>query len=108
MLSADMFVIDLVRSEQRSRVEDRQIKYISYRIRPPRYDPQKRTVTGIFRQVTILKNKVRVTTSRSRVLIIDTVVSEVGVPLRMALQDVSMMTFGGMKRTLPQWKELLD
>lgn len=33
---------------------------------------------------------------------------ETGVPRRMALQDINMMTFGGMERTLPQWKELLE
>ncbi|KAL9608390.1 MAG: hypothetical protein Q9167_006770 [Letrouitia subvulpina] len=57
--------------------------------------------------IAILKNTVRAMTSRSRVLIIETVVPEVDVPRRMALQDINMMTFGGMERTLAQWKELL-
>ncbi|KAL9041934.1 MAG: hypothetical protein Q9214_003940, partial [Letrouitia sp. 1 TL-2023] len=44
--------------------------------------------------ISILKNTVRAMTSRSRVLIIETIMPETEVPRRMALQDINMMTFG--------------
>ena len=46
-------------------------------------------------------------TSRSRILITDNMMPEVGAPRRMALQDINMMSFGGMERTQPQWEDLL-
>ena len=46
--------------------------------------------------------------SRSRLLITDTVVPEMGAPRHVALQDINMMSFGGMERTRLQWKCLLE
>ena len=45
--------------------------------------------------------------SRSRILITDTVVPEIGAPRNVALQDIRMMSFGGMERTKLQWVDLL-
>ena len=45
--------------------------------------------------------------TRSRILIIDTIVPERGAPRHMALQDINMMSFGGMERTRLQWEDLL-
>ena len=45
--------------------------------------------------------------SRSRLLITDTVVPEMGAPRHVALQDINMMSFGGMERTRLQWERLL-
>ena len=45
--------------------------------------------------------------ARSRVLITDTVVPEIGAPRHVALQDINMMSFGGMERTRLQWEDLL-
>lgn len=56
----------------------------------------------------ILQNTVQAMTLRSRILITDTVVPEFGAPRRMALQDINMMSFGGMERTLPHWQALLN
>lgn len=56
----------------------------------------------------ILQNTVQAMSLHSRILITDTVVPEFGAPRRMALQDINMMSFGGMERTLPQWQELLN
>lgn len=47
-------------------------------------------------------------TSRSRVLIADAVVPNMGAPRHLALQDINMMSLGGMERTRVQWKHLLD
>lgn len=44
---------------------------------------------------------------RSKVLIADTVVPEVNSPRALALQDLNMMSFGGMERTRRQWEDLL-
>ena len=44
---------------------------------------------------------------RSRILITDTVIPEIGVSRHAALQDINMMSFGGMERTYPQWERLL-
>ena len=44
---------------------------------------------------------------RSRILITDTVLPEIGAPRHMALQDINMMSFGGMERTGLQWEDLL-
>lgn len=44
---------------------------------------------------------------RSRLLITDTVVPEMGAPRHVALQDINMMSFGGMERTRLQWECLL-
>ena len=46
--------------------------------------------------------------SRSRVLITDTVVPAVDVPRHVALMDINMMSFGGMERTRSQWERLLQ
>ena len=46
-------------------------------------------------------------TSRSRVLITDNVMPEIGAPRQMAMQDINMMSFAGMERTQLQWEELL-
>ena len=45
--------------------------------------------------------------SRSRILITDTIIPEKGAPRNVALQDINMMSFGGMERTQDQWKKLL-
>ena len=57
---------------------------------------------------TILQNTVQAMDYRSRVLITDTVVPEMGAPRHVALQDINMMSFAGMERTQSQWKELLE
>ena len=46
-------------------------------------------------------------TSRSRILIADTIVPEIGARRHVALQDINMMSFGGMERTQLQWEALL-
>jgi len=43
----------------------------------------------------------------SRILITDTVIPEIGVSRHAALQDINMMSFGGMERTYLQWEGLL-
>lgn len=45
--------------------------------------------------------------SRSRVVIADMALPDVGAPRDMALQDLNMMSFGGMERTERQWQELI-
>ena len=57
---------------------------------------------------TILRNTVQAMDHRSRILITDTVVPELGAPRHIALQDINMMSFAGMERTQSQWKELLE
>lgn len=56
----------------------------------------------------ILRNTVEAMSSRSRILITDTVVPTVDVPRHVALQDINMMSFGGMERTKLQWECLLQ
>ena len=56
----------------------------------------------------ILQNTVQAMDSRSRILIADTVVPEMGAPRSVALQDINMMCLGGMERTQSQWKDLLE
>ena len=46
--------------------------------------------------------------SHSRVLITDTVIPEMNVPRYVAMQDINMMSFGGMERTKVQWEGLLQ
>lgn len=55
----------------------------------------------------ILQNTIQAMSSRSHILITDTVVPEIGAPRHVALQDISMMSFGGMERTKLQWVDLL-
>ena len=55
----------------------------------------------------ILTNVVAAMTPDSRILIADTVVPAVGSPRDLALQDLNMMSFGGMERTQRQWEDLL-
>ena len=55
----------------------------------------------------ILRNTVPAMTSHSRILITDTVVPEIGAPRHVAMQDINMMSFGGMERTKVQWENLL-
>jgi O-methyltransferase domain len=57
---------------------------------------------------TILRNTVEAMSSRSRVLIVDTVVPKLNAPRNAALQDINMMSFGGMERTQSQWECLLE
>ena len=45
--------------------------------------------------------------TRSRILVTDTVIPIIGTPRHVALQDINMMSFGGMERTQTQWEELL-
>ena len=56
----------------------------------------------------ILRNTVEAMSSRSRVLITDTVVPTTDVPRHVALMDINMMSFGGMERTQSQWEYLLE
>ncbi|KAL8923533.1 MAG: hypothetical protein Q9172_003069 [Xanthocarpia lactea] len=56
----------------------------------------------------ILCNTIKAMSLRSRILIADTIVPNIGAPRHVALQDINMMSFGGMERTLTQWNELLD
>ena len=56
----------------------------------------------------ILRNTVEAMSSRSRILITNTVVPTVDVPRHVALMDINMMSFGGMERTQPQWESLLQ
>ena len=46
-------------------------------------------------------------TASSRILIFDTIVPEMNAPRHIALQDINMMSFGGMERTQRQWEELI-
>lgn len=46
--------------------------------------------------------------SRSRVVIADMALPDQGAPRDMALQDLNMMSFGGMERTETQWKQLIE
>lgn len=55
----------------------------------------------------ILRNTIQAMSSRSHILITDTVVPEIGAPRHVALQDINMMSFGGMERTKLQWVDLL-
>ena len=45
--------------------------------------------------------------SRSRILITDNVVPDMGAPRQVAMADINMMSFGGMERTRLQWETLL-
>lgn len=45
--------------------------------------------------------------SRSRIVIADMALPDQGAPRDMALQDLNMMSFGGMERTETQWKQLI-
>ena len=56
----------------------------------------------------ILRNTVEAMSSRSRILITDTVVPTVNVPRHVALMDINVMSFGGMERTQSQWECLLQ
>ena len=55
----------------------------------------------------ILRNTKQALSSRSRILITDTVIPEMNAPRHVALQDINMMSFGGMERTQLQWEALL-
>ena len=46
--------------------------------------------------------------ARSRVVIADMALPDVGAPRDMALQDLNMTSFGGMERTESQWHELVS
>lgn len=43
----------------------------------------------------------------SRVLIADMALPDVNAPRDMALQDLNMMSFGGMERSEQQWRDLI-
>ena len=47
-------------------------------------------------------------TARSRIIIADIVLPNKKAPRDMALQDLNMMSFGGMERTERQWMELIE
>lgn len=55
----------------------------------------------------ILRSTVQAMAPSSRILIIDTVVPEIDAPRHIALQDINMMSIGGMERTRLQWEDLL-
>ena len=46
--------------------------------------------------------------SHSRILITDTAIPGVHASREMALQDLNMMSFGGLERTEREWSTLLD
>lgn len=46
-------------------------------------------------------------TAQSRIIIADMVLPNMQAPRDMALQDLNMMSFGGMERTESQWRELI-
>ena len=58
--------------------------------------------------IDILRNTVAAMTPTSRVLISDNDVPTQKAPAHMALQDLNMMSFAGMERTMKQWVALLD
>ena len=45
---------------------------------------------------------------RSRLLIADAVVPDIGAPLFNALMDIGLITIGGGERTESEWRELLE
>lgn len=47
-------------------------------------------------------------TAHSRVVIADMALPNMGAPRDMALQDLNMMSFGGMERTEEQWRQLME
>lgn len=55
----------------------------------------------------ILENTRKAMNARSRIVIADMALPDVGAPRDMALQDLNMMSFGGMERTESQWQELV-
>lgn len=57
--------------------------------------------------IEILQNTVPAMSSWSRLWIVDTVVPEINAPWQIALQDINMMSFGGMERSRSQWEILL-
>lgn len=56
----------------------------------------------------ILQNTRVAMDSRSRVVIADMALPDVGASRDMALQDINMLSFGGMERTESQWAELIE
>jgi hypothetical protein len=44
----------------------------------------------------------------SRVLIADMVLPDAGCPRDLAMQDLNMMSLGGMERSTSEWRQLLD
>lgn len=56
----------------------------------------------------ILNNTRQAMTAHSRIIIADMVLPNTQAPRDMALQDLNMMSFGGMERTERQWRDLLD
>lgn len=58
--------------------------------------------------ISILHNTALAMTVRSRILIIDTIVPDVGASRHVTLQDINMMSFGGIERTKSQWEGLLE
>lgn len=55
----------------------------------------------------ILTNTRSAMTVHSRILIAEMVLPIMQAPRAMALQDLNMMSFGGMERTESQWAELI-
>lgn len=55
----------------------------------------------------ILTNTREAMTAQSRIIIADMVLPNMQAPRDMALQDLNMMSFGGMERTESQWRELI-
>ena len=47
-------------------------------------------------------------TAQSRIIIADMVLPNTQAPRDIALQDLNMMSFGGMERTERQWGELIE
>lgn len=56
----------------------------------------------------ILCNTKKAMQPHSRILIADMVLPDTNAPRDMALQDLNMMSFGGMERSQAKWKELIE
>ncbi|KAF2203259.1 S-adenosyl-L-methionine-dependent methyltransferase [Delitschia confertaspora ATCC 74209] len=56
----------------------------------------------------ILENTKAAMNDLSRVIIADMALPDVNAPRDMALQDLNMMSFGGMERSVSQWKDLIE
>jgi hypothetical protein len=56
----------------------------------------------------ILLNTKSAMKQHSRILIADMALPDVDAPRDMALQDLNMMSFGGMERSEAQWRDLVE
>jgi O-methyltransferase domain len=56
----------------------------------------------------LLENTKKAMDEFSRILIADMVLPDIGCPWNLAMQDLNMMSLGGMERSESEWKTLLD